>query len=230
MAGAVQGTNNSIECRCEAVFELWGVAADDYVEGHLVRTEVTEGGHETLFRCPQSGRVWVQYVEPDDTGVPTLRLRWISEAHRPAAVIERLSGLPDFEQRIPYFDPDIEFQPWGSDQTYRGIAAARRFARKAASDPTFPRPAAISVVEKGDDAIVMGSVAVSRDGAYVEHRPAAWRVTVRDGKLVRIVSYDNWTEAREAAGVSAEEASSARRLGTGFLAMLGRSIRPAPGM
>jgi hypothetical protein len=209
--------SKTVECRCDEAFELWGATADDYVDLHLVRLQVLEGGNEILFRCPAGGRVWLQDFESDGAGVATLRLRWLSEAQRPAAVVERINAIENPLDRLPYVDPDIEFRPYGSDRTYRGLAAARRFARQAADDPTFPRAAAISVIEKGEDAVVLGSVAVARDGAFVEHRPAAWLVTVRAGRVQRVLTYDSWTAAREAAGVSEDETSRSRRLGRGFL-------------
>ena len=204
-------------CRCDGGWELWGAQADDYVEARLVRLQVLEGGHETLYRCAACDRVWLHDFVDDAEGVPTLRLRWLSEAQRPAAVVERMNSRAQAHERLAYVDRDVEFQPYGETRTYRGIAAARRFARREDEDPTAPRAAAISVVEKGDDAVVLGTVALARGGQYVEHRPAAWIVTVRDGKVSRILSYQSWSAAREAAGVTEEEVTLARRLGPGYL-------------
>ena len=206
-----------MECRCDSGSELRGAAADDYVERHLVRQQVLEGGREILFRCPMTGRTWLQDFVTDASGIATLRVRWLSEAQRPAAVVERLNAIEDPLEQLPYVAPDVEFKPYGSDRTYRGLAAARRYAREAAADPARPRAVGISVVEKGDDAVVLGSIALPRDGQFVEHRPAAWLVTVRGGKVQRVLTYDSWGDARDAAGVTDEEAQEARRLGPGFL-------------
>jgi hypothetical protein len=204
-------------CRCDSASELWGAEADDYVEAHLVRQQVLEGGHEILYRCPHTGQVWLHDFRADRDGISTLRLRWLSVAERPAAVVERMAARKDPADRLPYVDRNIEFQTYGSDHVYRGLASARRLIREAADDPAQPRAAAISVVEKGDDAVVLGSVSLPRDGEYVEHRPAAWLVTVRDGKVQRILTYDSWDEAREVAGVTEQDAAGAQRLGRGFL-------------
>jgi hypothetical protein len=204
-------------CRCDSASELWGAEADDYVEAHLVRHQVLEGCHEILYRCAQTGRAWLHDFRPDGDGIPTLRLRWLSVAQRPAAVVERMAARRDPVERLPYMDRDIEFQTYGSDHVYRGVASARRLIREAAEDPARPRVAAISVVEKGDDAVVLGSVSLPRDGVYVEHRPAAWLVTVLDGKVRRVLTYDNWDEARDAAGVTDQDSAGAQRLGRGFL-------------
>jgi hypothetical protein len=209
--------NEAIGCRCDGTSELWGPQADDYVDRQLVRLQVLEGGHEVLFRCPSCDRVWLHDFRPDSDGIPTLRLRWLSVAQRPAAVVERMSARENPLDRLPYLDPDIEFRPYGSDRVYHGLAEVRRFARRAADEADGLRPAAISVVEKGDDAVVLGSVSLPRDGDYVEHRPAAWLVTVRDGKVQRLFGFDSWSEARVAAGVTEEDASHARRVGRGFL-------------
>jgi hypothetical protein len=206
-----------IECRCDSGCELRGARADDYVERHLVRQQVLEGGREVLFRCPTTGRMWLQDFAPETGGAQTLRLRWLSEAQRPAAVVERMNGISNPVDQLPYVAPDVEFQPYGSERTYRGLDAARRYAHEAAADPAHPKIRGISVVEKGDDAVVLGSVALPRDGQFVEHRPAAWLVTVRNGKVQRILTYDSWGDARDAAGVTDEEAQDARRLGPGFL-------------
>jgi hypothetical protein len=204
-------------CRCDGTSELWGAQADDYVESHLVRLQVLEGGHEVLYRCPDTGRVWLHDFRADREGITTLRLRWLSVAQRPAAVVERMSARENPMDRLPYMAPGVEFRPYGSDRTYRGLDEVRRFTRRAIDTPSQPRPAAISVVEKGNDAVVLGSISVSHDGDYVEHRPAAWLVTVRDGKVQRIFTYDSWSEARDAAGVTEDEASKAHRVGRGFL-------------
>ena len=185
-------------CRCDGTSELWGAEADDYVESHLVRLQVLEGGHEILFRCPGTARVWLHDFRPDHDGITTMRLRWLSEAQRPAAVVERMTARENPLDRILYLSPEVEFRPYRSERVYRGVAAARRFAREAAEDPASPRAAAIAVVEKGDDAVVLGSVSVPHDGDYVEHRPAAWLVTVRDGKVERVFAYDSWSAARDA--------------------------------
>ena len=57
--------------------------ADDYVESHLVRLQVLEGGHEILFRCPATGRVWLHDFRADDDGIMTLRLRWLATPSGP---------------------------------------------------------------------------------------------------------------------------------------------------
>ena len=204
-------------CRCDGGSELWGAEADDYIEAHLVRLQVLEGGHEILYRCPETGRTWLHDFIRDDDGVPTLRLRWLSEAQRPAAVVERMAARDTPLEQLPYVDAEVEFQPYGETRTYHGLSAAQRFARRHTDDPASPRAAAISVFEKGDDAVVLGSIALPRDGEYVEHRPAAWLVTVRDGKVSRVLSFGSWSEAREAAGVTEEEIGRARRVGRGFL-------------
>lgn len=214
-------------CRCRDHAVLWGPEADDYVSAHLVREDVEEGAREVVYRCPGTGRGWVLDIADDEAGGASLRLRWLLTT---AELVEHLASTEDIDEHEAYWAPDFEFVPIGSNELIRGREAARRFAETAAADPEYPRPTPISLVENGDDVLVLGSVSVSRGGRYTETRPAAWHVTSRRGRLTYSRAYDSWEEARTAAGIpdGTPLAERTRRLRRGFLFAIGRALTPGP--
>jgi hypothetical protein len=210
-------------CRCTDEALLWGVPADDYSTDHLVRDVVAEGGQRIVYRCPDTGRRWIGEFVDDDRGVTSFRLR---QALRAAELVELLVREPPPYHDLTWTDPEVEFRPPGSDTVYRGYEQAREWADRAVRDPSFPRPTALSMIEvREDEVVVLGSVAFKRGGEYHEHRPSAWLVTTREGRILRSLWFDSWSEARKAAGVS-ESAPAAKRLGRWVFARLARVAVP----
>jgi ketosteroid isomerase-like protein len=190
------------ECRCSEASLLWGPRADDYADAHLVREAVGESAEEVLYRCPDTGRLWVLDVAAAQQGGSALRLRWLLGT---AELVEHLAAAQAVD-RLAFTHPDIEFQPVGSTEVYRGLEEARRWVEKTARDPDSPRATAISLIDQGEQVVVFGSVSHRRDGGYTEHRPAAWLVSTKGGRIARSIGFESWTAAREAAGLPAAEA------------------------
>jgi ketosteroid isomerase-like protein len=203
-----------IRCQCNDAVLLWGRVADDYVATHLVRDDVVEATADVVYRCPETGRKWIGEFVPDETDVKAFRLRRIMRA---AELVELLAAQADPAAGLQWTDPAVEFRPPGSQDTYHGIDEARRWARLAAIDPDFPRTSAISVIDVADDeVVVLGNVAFKRDGHYSENRPAAWLVTVRQGRIVRSLWFDSWKGARTAAGLP-ETGGPAKRIASRWM-------------
>ena len=213
----------SAECRCDQEVLLHGVAADDYSTDHLVRDVVAEGGSSIVYRCPQTGRRWIGEFVPDEHGVTGFRLR---KSLRAAELVELLArDRTPAVRNLVFADPDVEFRPAGSDVVYHGYDAVREWVDRAVRDPERPRETALSVIDvRDDEVVVLGSVAFKRGGEYQEHRPAAWLVTTREGRVVRSLWFDSWSDARKAAGVKEGEAAT-RRIGRWMFAVAAAANR-----
>lgn len=198
-------------CQCEQVSVLWGLAADDYAEAHLTREAVTETAAEVVYRCSATGRTWIMDAEPDAEGHPALRLRWLLSA---PDLIAHLAQAGDATTSLAFTHPDVEFRPVGGTEVFHGIANARRERLRWESSPEQPKAAAVSMIEHGEDVVVLGSIAQLRDGDYTEHVPAAWLVTVKHGRIARNLWFDSWDAARRAAGIGPED--KVTKLGRGF--------------
>jgi hypothetical protein len=209
------------ECRCHDSTILWGASGDDYVMHHLVRDQVGEGGGEVLYRCPATRRKWVGEFTVDDEDIPAFRLRRVMTA---AELVDWLAGREDdLAMRFAYLHPDVEFRPVDSRKTYHGADRARDYATRAAADPDHAQARALSLIDVDPDrCVVLGSVAYKRDGVYSEHRPAAWLVTMRNGKVICSLWFDSWMAARKAAGLSEEGGPGPRRLGDWVFPVLRR--------
>ena len=196
-------------CRCNEDEQLWGARGDDYAMHHLIREHVTERAEEVLYRCPATGRRWIGEFTEDDEGAPSWRLRRVPSA---AELVEWLASQEDPALTLSVADPQIEVRPVGSSETLRGADALAAYVQGAETDPGRPLARAVSLIEQDPDhVVVFGSVAYPRDGSYSEHRPAAWLVTVRHGRLIRSLWFDSWKAARTAAGLG--EGAAMRRLG-----------------
>jgi hypothetical protein len=211
------------QCRCEELSVLWGAVADDYAEAHLVREAVDETTREVVYRCPDTGRRWVLDIADEEPGGAALRLRWLLTT---AELVEHLATVHSLEDHMAFWHPEIELQPVGSSDMVRGKEAAREWAERAVADPEFPRTSAISLIDQGEQVLVLGSVSHKRKGLYVEHRPAAWLVTGRNGRIARSLWFDSWDAARMAAGLPAEGAPAAKKLQQRFLFAVRRALRP----
>ena len=186
-------------CRCDDLPILWAAHADAYAGAHLVREEVDDDGTMRLS-CMATGRRWLQDHPTDADGARTLRLRW--QELSPSDVVAYLNSRPGLDQILLTMDPAVEHQPLPGAPVLHGVEELRDYARRHFDVPQPPRTAALSVVERDDAALVLGQVSLVHDGDYVEHRPAAWIVTVRDARVMRVRAFADWAEARAAAGVA----------------------------
>jgi ketosteroid isomerase-like protein len=205
------------QCRCSEKPFLWSVEADAYAGAHLVREEATDDHGVTVLRCPETGRRWLQDHPADEQGRLTLRLRW--EELTPADVVEYLANSSDLETSMLTMDPEVEHQPLPGEPVLHGLDELREYMARYLEEVDPPRSGVITVVERAPHALVLGHVSHNRDGRYVEHRPAAWIVTVRDARVVRVVAYSDWARARKAAGFD-EETSPKRRIGSSIMRFL----------
>ena len=188
---------------------FWAAEADAYAGAHLVREAVLEDA-TTVLRCMRTGRRWVQDHPRDDAGVRTLRLRWAELS--PSDIVAYLAGRPGLDAYMLTMDPAVEHQPLPDAPVLHGLGELRDYTARFLQEKDPPRTAAISVVERDDDALVLGHVSLNRDGRYVEHRPAAWIVTVSDARVVRVRAFGDWARARREAGVG-DTGPEPRRLG-----------------
>ena len=213
-------------CRCEETFLLHDSVADDYTE-HLVADSVEDDGRIVRYHCPLTGRRWTMAFQDDAADGSSMELWQVMTA---AELVERLAASepPEREQTVAWMDDDIEFRVVGGDEIHHGRAAAEEWAARAANDPSFPKARAISVVELSPaEALVLGDVGYRRDDRYVEYRPSAWLVTVRDGKLIRSLWFDSWDEGRRAAGLPGSGGPTGKRIGGWLFAV--RSAAAATG-
>ena len=184
-------------CRCSEIPILWASNADAYAGGHLVREAVDEDGTMQLT-CMATGRRWLQDHPHDGEGTRTLRLRWLDLS--PADIVAYLESRPGLERFLLTMDPDVEHQPLPGAPVLHGVEELRDYARRHLDDPQPPRSASLSVEERDDAALVLGQVSHVHDGEYVEHRPAAWIVTVRDARVLRVRAFADWAAARAEVG------------------------------
>jgi ketosteroid isomerase-like protein len=203
-------------CRCLEVELLRDVQADAYSD-HLVQESVDDAGVVT-YRCPYTSRRWSgEFVEEADGTI--YRLRRLPKA---AELVESLAEAGPAE-RLAAVHPEIEFRLPGSQRTYRGRAEARRSVEQHAARPASTRSSVVSLIEVSDEEVlVLASRALLRDGAYSEHRPEAWLVTLRDGLIFRSLWFDSWQRGREAVGVPADAAI--KRLGRSWLQAARRAV------
>ena len=187
------------ECLCNEIPILWAAQADAYAGAHLVCEEVGEDGAATL-RCVATDRRWLQDHPTDAEGVMTLRLRW--QALSPADIVAYLNGRPALDDLLLTMHPAVEHQPFPDEPVLHGVDELREYVQRIRGQEHPPLGTPIKVVERDDAALVLGQVSHNHDGRYVEHRPAAWIVTVRDARVVSVQAFSDWAQAREAAGVS----------------------------
>ena len=69
-----------MRCRCEEITELWSDEAKSYADEHLEQVEVRADGWEVLYRCPVTGRQWLEdYPRGEEHGGGPMRLRRLEE-------------------------------------------------------------------------------------------------------------------------------------------------------
>jgi ketosteroid isomerase-like protein len=206
-----------IACRCLELELLQDVEADAYTD-HLVQESVDDAGLVT-YRCPSTARRWVSEF-PDGPGGRVYQLRRLTTA---VELVESLAEAGP-EARLAATHPEVEFSLPDSPTTHRGLEAAERTFAAAAADPNPSRSSVVSMIEVSDDeVVVLASRSLLRDGAYTEHRPEAWLVTLRDGLIFRSLWFDSWQAAREAVGIPKDAAI--KRVARSWLLAVHRAVR-----
>jgi ketosteroid isomerase-like protein len=128
---------------------------------------------------------------------------------------------------LAFLHPQAEYQPFPDEPIYRGLTEIRRWAEKAASNADRPQPSVVSVSETADRAVVRAQLGLTRETGetrYLAWEPAAWVVTVADGKLRRVEAFSDWAHAERAAGFTADDRVREHRWGSGPLMMLRRLL------
>jgi len=63
-------------CRCADLQQLWDEEAKAYIDEHLEEVEVRAAGWEVVYRCPITGRQWLEdYPHGELHGGGPMRLR-----------------------------------------------------------------------------------------------------------------------------------------------------------
>jgi ketosteroid isomerase-like protein len=113
----------------------------------------------------------------------------------------------DIEDWLDFYDPEVEATSTvliDADQVYRGHEGLRRLVEISFEDFEDVRIEVVELIERGDDVVTLtyahgrgkgSGMPVSREVGYV--------FTVRDGKVLRLVSVPSWAEAREHGGLTA---------------------------
>jgi len=86
---------------------------------------------------------------------------------------------------LALLDPEVELTAIVDGTTYHGLPAVRRYLR-GGEDGSHTEVQAHRFVSDGDDVVVSGRVRVVAAGSLSDS-PATWRLTVRDGRVARIV-------------------------------------------
>jgi ketosteroid isomerase-like protein len=127
----------------------------------------------------------------------------------PVQIVEALiAHAGDDEQTLEYFADDAEVAPISQATVLRGRDEIRRYA--AETRALRPELRGCIVHEAGDSAVVLTTLAFPRTRStgesYTEVRPVGFVVETRDGKVVRMQSYETWSAAREAGDVAPDAA------------------------
>ena len=111
----------------------------------------------------------------------------------------------DVDGLLAVCDPDVELVPLPSlltGEPYRGHQGVRDYL-SAISDDWSQRAVELDrLVEVGDEVVLRGRFQARGRSSGVEvDAPAAWVVSLRDGKVVRLRVYTDPQEALEAVGL-----------------------------
>ena len=142
----------------------------------------------------------------------------------PGDLIETLMKQDTIEDWIEFLHPDAEYQPRPDAPIYRGVSEIRKWAETELANPTRPRPLPLSLIETSDRALVRGHIRYAhgtRSKGHFVVEPAAWVVTVGDGKLRRVEAFSSWNAAERAAGIAVGDDMPSRRLGPGLQLLRG---------
>lgn len=132
------------------------------------------------------------------------------------AHVHELSQSGSEEEMLGHIDPDVEFVPWGSERTYRGIDALVAYNHGLPAEEREATSRAIRLMLAPDGRVVLlAMVSIPRAGGdgrpYTESVPAAWVVEVRDHRIVSFRTFAGWEDARRAAGLGGDVAPLAER-------------------
>jgi ketosteroid isomerase-like protein len=112
----------------------------------------------------------------------------------------------DADELVAVSDPDCEWLPFRAQlegTAYRGHDGVRRFLRDMTEDWTSYRVEPIGFREGGDRVVVTGRVgATGRSGGMDMEFTAGFILELRDGRIVRVRSYDDPAAALAAAGLA----------------------------
>jgi|tagenome__1003787_1003787.scaffolds.fasta_scaffold20875359_3 DNA-binding NarL/FixJ family response regulator len=115
---------------------------------------------------------------------------------------------------------DVEFRPLTRSEVVHGLEAMKRFHAMAPEATIVPR----ALLEHGQDVLFLAHAEV----AGAEQLDPAWLLTVRNGKVARISTYETWDEAQAEAGFDAETPSVRRQvLDAGWRFLRAIRLRPA---
>jgi DNA-binding NarL/FixJ family response regulator len=116
---------------------------------------------------------------------------------------------------------DVEFRPLTRREVVHGLEAMKRFHAMAPEATIVPR----ALLEHGQDVLFLAHAEV----AGAEQLDPAWLLTVRNGKVARISTYETWDEAQAEAGFDAETPSVRRQvLDAGWRFLRRLAVRAAP--
>ena len=95
-------------------------------------------------------------------------------------------------------DPDVEATAVAGRQLYRGVDDVLGYFERATARGGRAKLDAHEFVTVGDEVSVYGRIRIMDHGTLTDS-PAAWRFTVRDGRVRRIVPLTGSTRAGHAA-------------------------------
>jgi hypothetical protein len=134
-------------------------------------------------------------------------------------LVEELMQQETVEGWIAFLHPEAEYQPLPDGPVYRGLTEIREWAELALADPGWPEAQPVSLVETADKAVVHGTLRFARGTDEKKHyvvAPAAWVVTISEGRLRRVEAFSEWPAAERAAGIAVADDTPSRRLGPGL--------------
>jgi hypothetical protein len=77
-----------VTCRCQDIQELSGNEAKAYAVEHLERIGTQASGWEILYRCPDTGQLWLEdYPRSEEHGGGPMRLRQVEEGDLEAGAL-----------------------------------------------------------------------------------------------------------------------------------------------
>jgi ketosteroid isomerase-like protein len=116
--------------------------------------------------------------------------------------------VPSFLEEL---DPDVEWIPIMAaleGRVYRGREGVRRWLDDLARDWEYFQPVYEQYRDLGDGVLVLGRWRARGrvSGVELENQPATWLYEIKNGKVVRMRTFTDRTEALEAAGLSGQDA------------------------
>jgi ketosteroid isomerase-like protein len=111
--------------------------------------------------------------------------------------------IPSF---LEFLDPDVEWVPIMATlegRVYRGREGVVRWLDELASDWEYFEPRYEDYRDLGDLVLILGSWRARgrASGVELENQPAAWLYEIENGKVVRMRTFTDRSEALEAAGL-----------------------------